>query len=206
MYVSKVNFLIVYFPKVYFLKVYCKYASTLGPNFFDPKVTQPTLVQTERTLWLAHLTSFCELFYKEEKPFHFMHRHKSNICRLTQWHRGSAVSSFTFFQDFLSCEGLNLQIECKFSFQIQIKLQVQIRITKNTNTTRYWAVIWVIIFIIFMIMIMIFIIIMVTAIVHLSFAPHQIQCSSHQSTTFCKIKLNFFSSHFGYFLISFKCI
>ena len=47
-YFPKVYFTKVYFPKVYFLnvcflKVYCKYASILGPNFFDPKVTQPRL-------------------------------------------------------------------------------------------------------------------------------------------------------------------
>ena len=50
-----------YFLKVYFSKVYCKYANILGPNFFDPKDTQPKLFETERTRRLAHLPSFCEL-------------------------------------------------------------------------------------------------------------------------------------------------
>ena len=60
-YFRKEYFPKVYFPKVYFLKVCCKYASILGKNFFDPKVTQPKLFQTERSRRLAHLPSFCEL-------------------------------------------------------------------------------------------------------------------------------------------------
>ena len=49
------------FSESIFLKVYCKYGSILGPNFIDLMVTQPKLFQTERTWWLAHLPSFCEL-------------------------------------------------------------------------------------------------------------------------------------------------
>ena len=81
MYFSKVYFPKVYFPKfsksvfgegvfsehifsenVFYERVLLvwKCASILGPDFFDPKVTQPKLSQSERT-WLAHLLSFCEL-------------------------------------------------------------------------------------------------------------------------------------------------
>ena len=39
----------------------CKYASILSRNIFDPNLTWPKLFQTEHTLRLAHLPSFCEL-------------------------------------------------------------------------------------------------------------------------------------------------
>ena len=62
-YFPKVYFPKVYLPKVYFPKVFSKCASILGPNFFDPKVTQPKLYQTERTRRLTYLPSFCELVF-----------------------------------------------------------------------------------------------------------------------------------------------
>ena len=35
----------------------------LSPNFFNPKLTQPNVFQTERSRRLACLPSFCELVY-----------------------------------------------------------------------------------------------------------------------------------------------
>ena len=97
-YFPKVYFPKVYFPKVYFRKVYCKYESNLGPNFFDPNVTQAKLFQTERTRRLAHPPSFCELVFvtpcsaiksqfvslaKSNRPY----TPKKNLCSLRQTRR-----------------------------------------------------------------------------------------------------------------------
>ena len=61
----------------------CKYASILGPNFFDLKVTQPKLFQTERTR-LVHLPSFCELVFISTSNFSVPQVFGAHTCT-TYW-------------------------------------------------------------------------------------------------------------------------
>ena len=72
----------------------CKYASILNQNFFDPNLTWPKLFQTEHTLRLAHLPSFCELVLCFRADNHFWS---------TEWRVNDAIIKSLINYANLSC-------------------------------------------------------------------------------------------------------